>query len=133
MLVEHGQIEMLGEVYVPTSPDGAEINAFVRQPRALRPPVGYKLEFLEQYHPNHTAYLPPGLRDQRHAVGRSPAHHTPAGTPRAVSVTAVAGVTVGVTNNSAQAKKKPRSVSEGGLYLVGRDRLENEENPLLFR
>jgi hypothetical protein len=30
----------LGEVYVPTSPDGAEINAFVRQPRALRPPVG---------------------------------------------------------------------------------------------
>ena len=70
----------VGEVYVPTSPEGAEIKAYVRQPRALRPPVGYKLEFLEQYHPNHTAYLPPGLRDQLHALGRSPADQTPAGT-----------------------------------------------------
>ena len=73
-------MQAVGEVYVPTSPEGAEIKAYVRQPRALRPPVGYKLEFLEQYHPNHTAYLPPGLRDQLHALGRSPADHTPAGT-----------------------------------------------------
>ena len=70
----------VGEVYVPTSPEGAEIKAYVRQPRALRPPVGYKLEFLAQYHPNHTAYLSPGLRDQLHAMGRSPADQTPAGT-----------------------------------------------------
>ena len=70
----------VGEVYVPTSPEGAEIKAYVRQSRTLRPPVGYKLEFLEQYHPNHTAYLPPGLRDQLHALGRSPADQTPAGT-----------------------------------------------------
>jgi hypothetical protein len=70
----------VGEVYVATSPQGAEIKAYVRQPRALRPPVGYKLDFLEHYHPNHTAYLPPGLRDQLHALGRSPADQTPAGT-----------------------------------------------------
>ena len=70
----------VGEVYVQTSPEGAEIKAYVRQSRALRPPVGYKLEFLEQYHPNHTAYLSPGLRDQLHALGRSPADQTPAGT-----------------------------------------------------
>lgn len=70
----------VGEVYVPTSPEGAEIKAYVRQPRTLRPPVGYRLEFLEQYHLNHTAYLPPGLRDQLHALGRSPADQTPAGT-----------------------------------------------------
>jgi hypothetical protein len=68
------------EVYVPTSPEGEQIKAHVRQPRALRPPVGYKLAFLEQYHPNHTAYLPQGLRDQLHALGRSPADQTPAGT-----------------------------------------------------
>lgn len=98
LLVEQGRIQMLGEarsvryvrpgdtmravgeVYVPTSPEGAEIKDFVRQPRALRPPVGYKLEFLEQYHPNHTAYLSPGLRDQLHALGRPPADQTPAGT-----------------------------------------------------
>jgi Fic family protein len=102
LLVELGRLQMLGEarsvryvrapldapdtvrafaeVYVPTSPQGEEIKAFVRQARALRPPVGYKLEFLEQYHPNHTAYLPQGLRDQLHALGRSPAEQTPAGT-----------------------------------------------------
>jgi len=75
-----GRSEGYGEVYVPTSPEGEEIKAFVRRPRHLRPPVGYKLQFLEQYHPNQTAYLPKGLRDQLHAMGRSPADQTPAGT-----------------------------------------------------
>ena len=66
--------------YVPTSPEGEQIKAYVRQPRQLRQPVGYKLQFLEQYHPNQTAYLSKGLRDQLHAIGRSPVGHTPAGT-----------------------------------------------------
>ncbi len=73
-------VQALAEVYVPISPQGEEIKAYVRQPRALRPPVSYKLAFLEQYHPNQTAYLPQGLRDQLHALGRSPADQTPAGT-----------------------------------------------------
>ena len=73
-------VKAFGEVYVPTSPEGEEIKAFVRQPRHLRPPLGYKLQFLEQYHPNQSAYLPQRLRDQLHAMGRSPADHTPAGT-----------------------------------------------------
>jgi Fic family protein len=68
------------ELYVPVSPQGAEIKAHVRQPRALRTPVGYRLEFLEQYHPNHTAYLPLALRDQLHALGRSRSEQQPAGT-----------------------------------------------------
>ena len=68
------------EIYVPTSPEGAEIKAYVRQPRQLRPPVGYKLAFLEQYQPNQSAYLPQNLRDQLHELGRSPADQTPAGT-----------------------------------------------------
>ena len=72
--------QAFAEVYVPTSPEGQEIKALVRQPRAMRSPVGHKLQFLEQYHPNHTVYLPLGLRDQLHALGRSPAAQTPAGT-----------------------------------------------------
>ena len=68
------------EAYVPTSAEGADIKAYVRQPRHLRRPVGYRMEFLEQYHPNHTAYLPEGLREQLHSLGRSPAEQTPAGT-----------------------------------------------------
>ena len=65
---------------VPLSTAGAEIRAYVTQPRHLRSPVGYRYAFLEQYHPNHTAYLPPDLRGQLHALGRSPAEKTPAGT-----------------------------------------------------
>ena len=48
-------LQATGEVYVPTSPEGEEIKAYVRQPRAMRAPVGYRQAFLEQYHPNHTA------------------------------------------------------------------------------
>jgi Fic/DOC family len=70
----------VGEVYVPTSIEGAQIKAYVRQSRALRSPVGYKLAFLEHYHPNHTAYLSPSLRAQLHTIGRSPADQTAAGT-----------------------------------------------------
>lgn len=77
-----GSAQILAEVYVPTSPQGEEIKAYVRQPRAMRPPVGYKLAFLEQYHPNHTAYLPQGLRDQLHAMGRARAAQTPAASIR---------------------------------------------------
>lgn len=58
------------EVYVPLSPEGQEIKTYVRQDRQLRAPVGYKLQFLEQYHPNHTAYLPTELRAQLHALAR---------------------------------------------------------------
>ena len=65
---------------LPVSAAGAEVRAYVTQPRHLRSPVGYRQSFLEQYHPNHTAYLPPDLREQLHALGRSPAQQTPAGT-----------------------------------------------------
>jgi Fic family protein len=46
----------------------------------LRSPVGYQLSFLEQYHPNQTQYLSKDLCAQLHAIGRSPAEQTPAGT-----------------------------------------------------
>lgn len=68
------------ETYVPMSPEGQEIKAYVRQPRHKRQPVGYKLELLEHYHPNQTAYVPQGLREQLHSLGRSPADQAPAGT-----------------------------------------------------
>ncbi|WP_256360275.1 Fic family protein [Methylomonas koyamae] len=37
-------------------------------------------DFLGQYYPNDTYYLPAGLREQLHALGRSPAEQNPAGT-----------------------------------------------------
>jgi len=73
-------VEARGEVYVPTSPEGAEIKAYVRQPVQGRRPVGYHIEFLEAYRPNATWYLPEKLREQLHTLGRSPADLAPAGT-----------------------------------------------------
>lgn len=74
------QVEARGEVYVPTSPEGAEIKAYVRQPIQGRRPVGYNIEFLGAYRPNETLYLPDKLLGQLHTLGRSPADHAPAGT-----------------------------------------------------
>lgn len=74
------QVEARGEFYVPTSPEGAEIKAYVRQPVQGRRPAGYNIEFLDAYRPNETWYLPDKLRGQLHTLGRSPADHAPAGT-----------------------------------------------------
>ncbi len=74
------QVEARGEVYVPTSPEGAKIKVYVRQPIQGRRPVGYNIEFLEAYRPNKTWYLPDKLRGQLHILGRSPADQAPAGT-----------------------------------------------------
>jgi hypothetical protein len=65
---------------LPASAEGREIQAYIRQQRQQRLPVGYQQAFLEQYHPNHTAYLPQRLRDQLHTLGRSPVAQMPAGT-----------------------------------------------------
>ena len=70
----------LGEPYGPLSPEGAAVRTLVRQPRQLRRPVAYQIEFLEAYHPNRTFYLPDTLRRQLHSMGQSPAQHAPAGT-----------------------------------------------------
>ena len=77
---ESATAQATGEVYVPTSSEGEAIKNYVRQPRQQRQPVSYKIEFLEQYQPNQTFYLPEALRAQLHALGRSSAEQAPAGT-----------------------------------------------------
>ncbi|MFM2059444.1 MAG: hypothetical protein RLY71_3829 [Pseudomonadota bacterium] len=73
---------------LPLSAAAAELRAQVTRPVQQRRPVGYRLAFLEQYQPNHTAYLPPALRRQLHDLGRS-LGHAPAG--RAQAAPAPAG------------------------------------------
>lgn len=72
--------QAVGEVYVPISPESAEIKAYLRKPRQQRRPVSYNQSFLEEYRPNETEYLPESLRAQLHSLGRSPATDRPAGT-----------------------------------------------------
>lgn len=74
------KVEIPGEVYIPISPEGEEIKAYVRQPVQGRRPVGYNIEFLDAYRPNETWYLPEKLRGQLRTLGRSPADQAPAGT-----------------------------------------------------
>lgn len=68
------------ELYVPLSPEGATIRGQVRQPLMHRKPVGYQQEFLLDYQPGKTCYLPESLRRQLHEIGRTPDSERPAGT-----------------------------------------------------
>ena len=72
--------QVTAEIYVPTSAEGEEIRAYVRQPIQGRKPVGYHRELLETYRPNQTHYLPPEIREHLHNIGRSPDGERPAGT-----------------------------------------------------
>ena len=64
----------------PSTPEGEQVQAYVRQPVQKRRPVGYHIAFLEAYQPNQTFYLPETLREQLHSMGRSPVGHAAAGT-----------------------------------------------------
>ncbi len=68
------------ESYIPVSPDGQAIRDRISLPLVRRRPVGYRREFLDQYQPGVTFYLPESLRRQLHAIGRTPADQRPAGT-----------------------------------------------------
>ncbi|GGK03078.1 hypothetical protein GCM10011394_10230 [Luteimonas terricola] len=65
---------------IPLSTEGEEVRAFVRRPIEQRMPVGYAREFLADYVPNRTAYLPAPLRERLHRMGRSPVIDRYAGT-----------------------------------------------------
>ena len=72
--------QVSAEVYVPISPEGEEIRAYVRQPIQQRKPVGYDRALLEAYRPNETRHLSREIREHLHQIGRSPDGERPAGT-----------------------------------------------------
>ncbi len=72
--------EMAGEVGVPLSKAGAEIQEHVRQPPEKRKPVGYNRAFLDSYRPNVTFYLSPEERKQLREIGTPKIAEQPAGT-----------------------------------------------------
>src|SRR3989304_10176182 len=54
-----GQVEQPSvETYVPMTAEGSRLRALVRRPVTLRTPVGYQREFMLNYRPNQTWYLP---------------------------------------------------------------------------
>lgn len=75
---EGGQV--LAEIYVPMSADGSRLRDLVRRPLTLRTPVGYRREFLLNYRPNETWYLPDQTRTRLRGLGETPSTERQAGT-----------------------------------------------------
>ena len=60
------------EIYFPMSPEGSRLRDLVRQPVTQRTPVGYRREFLLDYRPNETWYLPSETRTRLRGLGEAP-------------------------------------------------------------
>lgn len=65
---------------VPISPEGSAVLAYVRQPVAVRQPVGYERNFLDRYRPNETFYLTQKQRDHLATIGTPQIEAAAAGT-----------------------------------------------------
>ncbi len=68
------------EPIVPLSPEGKEIRSHLQLPLGKRHPIGYQREFLDDYVPNETTYLPDVTQSHLHRIGKTPEEHRPAGT-----------------------------------------------------
>ncbi|MCP4470328.1 MAG: Fic family protein [Gammaproteobacteria bacterium] len=68
------------EKHIVVSEESGDISRKVREPLQSRNPVGYQRQFLEDYRPNETFYLPLEIRRKLMALGHSPGDERPAGT-----------------------------------------------------
>jgi hypothetical protein len=68
------------EIYPPVSAEAEAIREAVRAPIQKRRPVGYRRDFLDDYRPNVTNYLPAETRQRLLAMGCPPDGQRPAGT-----------------------------------------------------
>jgi hypothetical protein len=68
------------EIYPPISPEAEAIKQAVRAPVQERQPVSYQRDFLDDYRPNETHYLPAETRQRLLEKGRPPDGERPAGT-----------------------------------------------------
>ena len=64
--------QVSAEVYVPMSAEGSRLRDLVRRPLTQRTPVGYQREFLLDYRPNETWYLPSETRTRLRGLGEAP-------------------------------------------------------------
>ncbi len=72
--------EAHGELYVPISSEAEAIKRAIRAPIQNRQPVGYQRNFLDDYQPNVTYYLPAETRKRLFSIGGSLDREKPAGT-----------------------------------------------------
>ena len=65
---------------IPLSREASEIRSRILRPRLSRTPVGYQTQFLDDYTPGQTWYLPSELRKKLSELGRTAYMNQPAGT-----------------------------------------------------
>lgn len=65
---------------IPLSADSRDILAYIDQPLQARTPGGYQRDFLDDYEPDRTCYLPAPLRSQLRRMGDTGKADRPAGT-----------------------------------------------------
>ena len=73
-------VEARGEGTVPISPEAEAVKRAIRAPIHQRQPVGYRRDFLDDYRPNETSYLPAETRRRLLEMGRPPDGERPAET-----------------------------------------------------
>lgn len=116
------------EAAVPLSPEGQEIRAHLRQPLAARAPVGYNRDFLSNYQPGKTFYLPQAARARLAEIGTRPVRgQEPAGT---YARQILSRLLIDLSWNSSRLEGNTYSLLdtkrliEFGQEAKGRDRLE---------
>lgn len=65
---------------IPLSAEAIRLRKLVRLPRSLRSPVSYRQEFLDEYSPGETWYLPQVMRERLGELGTTAYANQPAGT-----------------------------------------------------
>jgi Fic family protein len=84
--VRSGEVRIAGQSSaeaaeaIPLTPDGGEIQKYVRQPLERRAPAGYDRSFLDGYRPNVSFYLTEKAREHLREVGKSNIGEQAAGT-----------------------------------------------------
>ena len=66
-------------IKISLSTEGETIQRYIQSPLTERTPVGYHREFLENYQPNNTFFLPEPLRLELQKIGKQPDGEQPAG------------------------------------------------------
>jgi hypothetical protein len=80
VIAGEANIDAQGDLFVPISKAGSDIQKYVRQRLEKRKPTGYDRKFLNSYRPNATTYLSSKERAHLHQIGRPQMAEQAAGT-----------------------------------------------------
>ena len=113
---------------IPVSGGSEAIRDYVRRPIQEREPIGYQREFLEEYIPNYTWYLPENTRRDLYRIGKIMPSALPAGStyqPETVNrlLVDLSWASSRLEGNT-YSRIDTENLFEKGIYAEGKDRVE---------